>query len=173
MLRFVDIALGIGLSCALLAGASPAPVDNVRKTAPNFTLSDSKGASVRLSDYKGKVVLLDFWATWCHGCKTEIPWYMEFQNKYKDKGLSVIGVSMDEDGWKSVKPFLEEKKMNYAVVIGNEDLARLYAVDALPVTLLIDRDGKIADSHPGMVDKDAFENEIRVLLQERAKNAAK
>ena len=165
MLRFVDIALGIGLSCALLAGASPAPVDNVRKTAPNFTLSDSKGASVRLSDYKGKVVLLDFWATWCHGCKTEIPWYMEFQNRYKDKGLAVIGVSMDDDGWKSVKPFIEENKMNYEVVIGNEALAKLYAVDNLPVTLLIDRTGNIAVSHAGMVDKAAFENEIRELLQ--------
>jgi cytochrome c biogenesis protein CcmG/thiol:disulfide interchange protein DsbE len=173
MLRFVDIALGIGLSCALLAGASPAPVDNVRKTAPNFTLSDSKGASVRLSDYKGKVVLLDFWATWCHGCKTEIPWYMEFQNKYKDKGLAVIGVSMDDDGWKSVKPFVEEQKMNYAVVIGNEALAKLYAVDALPVTLLIDRNGKIAVSHAGMVEKDAFEKEIQALLQHSAKNIPK
>ena len=173
MLRFVDIALGIGLSCALLAGASPAPEYNMRKTAPNFTLSDSKGASVRLSDYKGKVVLLDFWATWCHGCKTEIPWYMEFQNKYKDKGLAVIGVSMDDDGWKSVKPFVEEQKMNYAVVIGNEALAKLYSVDALPVTLLIDRDGKIAVSHAGMVEKDAFEKEIRALLQDSPKNIAK
>jgi len=176
MLRrmLAQIALGIGLVAAFLVWPTLTPAaDNLRKTAPNFTLSDSNGASVRLADYKGSVVLLDFWATWCHGCKTEIPWYMEFQNKYKDKGLSVIGVSMDEDGWKSVKPFLEEKKMNYTVVIGNEDLARLYAVDALPVTLLIDRDGKIADSHPGMVDKDAFENEIRALLQERAKNAAK
>ena len=142
----------------------------MRKTAPNFTLSDSKGTSVRLSDYKGRVVLLDFWATWCHGCKIEIPWYMEFQNKYKDKGLSVIGVSMDEDGWKSVKPFLEEKKMNYTVVVGNADLAKLYGVDQLPVTLLIDRDGKIADSHAGMVDKNAFEKEIALLLEDSAKN---
>src|SRR6267378_918155 len=168
-----QILLGMGLVNVLLAFPTQVPAENLRQAAPNFILSDSKGTSVRLSDYKGKVVLLDFWATWCHGCKTEIPWYMEFQNKYKDKGLSVIGVSMDDDGWKSVKPFLEEKKMNYAVVIGNEDLARLYAVDALPVTLLIDRDGKIAAWYPGMVDKDNFENEIRVLLQERAKNAAK
>ena len=175
MLRHMleEIVLGVGLVAAFLVWPMPMPAANLRKAAPNFTLSDSNSTSVRLADYKGRVVLLDFWATWCHGCKTEIPWYMEFQNKYKDKGLSVIGVSMDEDGWKSVKPFLEEKKMNYAVVIGNEDLARLYAVDALPVTLLIDRDGKIAAWYPGMVDKDNFENEIRVLLQERAKNAAK
>jgi thioredoxin-related protein len=102
----------------------------------------------------------------------EIPWYMEFQSKYKDSGLSAIGVSMDEDGWKSVKPFLKEKPINYAVVIGNPELAKLYAVDALPVTLLIDREGKIAATHVGMVDKDAFESEIKVLLGEGATHAA-
>jgi cytochrome c biogenesis protein CcmG/thiol:disulfide interchange protein DsbE len=171
--RFTEIVLGVGLVAAFLVWPTQVPADNVRKTAPNFALSDSKGAAVRLSDYKGRVVLLDFWATWCHGCKTEIPWYMEFQNKYKDKGLAVIGVSMDDDGWKSVKPFVEEQKMNYAVVIGNEALAKLYSVDALPVTLLIDRDGKIAVSHAGMVEKDAFEKEIRALLQDSPKNIAK
>jgi peroxiredoxin len=170
---FAETLLGIGLGVAFLVLPTQVPADNSRKAAPNFTLSDSKGASVRLSDYQGRVVLLDFWATWCHGCKTEIPWYMEFQNKYKDKGLSAIGVSMDEDGWKSVKPFVEEQKMNYAIVIGNEGLAKLYAVDALPVTMLIDRNGKIAVSHAGMVDKEAFENEIRVLLQDGVKNVSK
>ena len=171
--RFAEIVQGVGLVAAFLVLPTQVPADNVRKTAPNFALSDSKGVAVRLSDYKGRVVLLDFWATWCHGCKTEIPWYMEFQNKYKDKGLAVIGVSMDDDGWKSVKPFVEEQKMNYAVVIGNEALAKLYSVDALPVTLLIDRDGKIAVSHAGMVEKDAFEKEIRALLQDSPKNIAK
>ena len=168
--RFLaEIVLGIGLVSALLTLPAQLPAYNLLKAAPDFTLTDSKGASVRLSDYKGKVVLLDFWATWCHGCKTEIPWYMEFQNKYRDKGLSVIGVSMDDDGWKSVKPFIEENKMNYTVVIGNQDLAKLYAVDNLPVTLLIDRTGNIAVSHAGMVDKAAFENEIRALLQDSQK----
>jgi len=138
-------------------------------TAPNFTLNDSKGATVRLSDYKGKVVLLAFWATWCLWCETEIPWYMEFQNKYRDKGLSVVGVSMDEDGWRSVRPFLEEKRMTYTVVVGDAHLAKLYSVDALPVTFLINRNGKIAYSQAGIVDKDAFESEIRVLLGVRSR----
>jgi len=120
------------------------------------------------------VVLLDFWATWCEGCKVEIPWYMEFQKKYNESGLSVVGVSMDEDGWKSVKPFLEEKKVNYPVVIGDWDLAKQFGITALPVTLLIDRDGKVADLHAGMVDKDTFEHEIQILLKESAsKKAAK
>ena len=81
--------------------------------------------------------------------------------------LSVIGVSMDDDGWKSVRPFLQQKKLNYPVVLGNQDLAKLYGVDSLPVTLLIDREGKIADSHSGMVDKNNFEREIEALLQEK------
>jgi cytochrome c biogenesis protein CcmG/thiol:disulfide interchange protein DsbE len=99
---------------------------------------------------------------------------MEFQSKYKDRGLSVIGVSMDEDGWKSVKPFLEKSPMNYSVVVGNPDLAKLYGVDSMPMTLLIDRDGKIAASHVGMVDKDAFDGEIQILLKEGVpKRAAK
>jgi cytochrome c biogenesis protein CcmG/thiol:disulfide interchange protein DsbE len=93
---------------------------------------------------------------------------MEFQNKYKQSGLSVIGVSMDDDGWKSVKPFLAEKGVNYTVVIGNWDLAKRFGITALPVTLLIDRDGKIADLHAGMVDKDTFEKEIQILLKDSA-----
>jgi peroxiredoxin len=139
-----------------------------RKDAPDFTLSDSNGASVKLSSYKGRVVLLDFWATWCEGCKVEIPWYMDFQKKYKEEGLSVVGVSMDEEGWKSVKPFLADKKINYPVVIGNEDLAKLFGITMLPVTLLIDRNGKVAELHIGMVDKDVFESEIRILLKDGA-----
>jgi thiol-disulfide isomerase/thioredoxin len=115
------------------------------------------------------VVLLDFWGTFCEVCKVEIPWYVEFQSKYKESGLSVVGVSLDEDGWKSVKPFVEEKKVNYPIVIGNWDLARLFGFgNELPLTLLIDRDGKIADLHAGIVNKNTFESEIQILLKESA-----
>lgn len=85
----------------------------------------------------------------------------------------MIGVSMDEDGWKSVKPFLEKTKLSYPVVIGNEALAKLYGGDAMPMTLLIDRNGKIAASHVGLVDKDKFESEIRMLLQRSAKSVSR
>jgi peroxiredoxin len=163
--------VGLAIVGTLLIGAGVQPTDltaagNARKMAPNFSLDDSHGKTIQLSDFRGRVVLLDFWATWCHGCKTEIPWYMEFDNKYKENGLAVIGVSMDEDGWKSVKPFVAEHKINYPIVVGNQELGKLYSVETLPVTLLIDRDGKIAEAHMGMVEKAAFENEIKALLHE-------
>src|SRR5215471_12705 len=119
----------------LTAPAEIAPA-GYRKAAPGFSLPDSGGATVSLARYQGKVVLLNFWATWCHGCKEEIPWYMEFAGKYKDRGLVVIGVSMDEDGWKSVKPFLQEKQMNYPVIIGNHELMTQYGGDSMPVSVL-------------------------------------
>ena len=123
-------------------------------------------SSVQLSKYKGKVVLLNFWATTCGGCKVEIPWFIEFQARYRSRGFVVIGVSMDDDGWKSVKPYLKEKRINYPIVVGNENLARRYGgVDALPLTLLIDRAGNIAASYTGLVDKETCENEIRTLLR--------
>jgi peroxiredoxin len=176
MLRpmFVGIVLTFTLVVYLsLPARVPATITaaSSRKDAPDFTLNDAKGAPIRLSSYKGRIVVLDFWATWCHGCKTEIPWYMQFQSKYKDSGLIVIGVSMDADGWKSVKPFLVKNKLNYPVVIGNDDLGKLYGVVEMPVTLLIDRNGKIADSHTGMVDKDKFETEIQTLLQDSRKDS--
>ena len=144
-----------------------------RKPAPNFSLADDKNAKISLTDFKGKVILVNFWATWCHGCKEEIPWYMEFAGKYKEGGLVVIGISMDDDGWKAVKPFLQEKKLNYPVVIGDDALARQYSLDAMPLSVLVDREGKIADSHPGVVDKNTWEQEIQKLLQEQPKQASK
>jgi cytochrome c biogenesis protein CcmG/thiol:disulfide interchange protein DsbE len=175
MLR--HIAAAISLAAASLALAANLPADLTpaasRKIATDFSLEDSKGALIKLSSFKGRVVLLDFWATWCTGCKVEIPWYIEFQDKYKSSGLSAIGVSLDDDGWKSVKPFLQQHKINYPIVIGNWDtMGKSFGFDSMPATLLIDRDGKIADLHVGMVDKEAFEADIRTLLKESAKRAA-
>lgn len=137
-----------------------------RKRAPDFARVDATGHKVRLSKYKGKVVLLDFWATWCTGCKEEIPWYVEFAAKYRKSGLAVLGVSMDDDGWKVVKPFLAEKmKIPYPVIIGDNALAKQFGgMDSLPVTLLIDRQGRIAYSHNGVVNRTQFEGEIQELL---------
>jgi cytochrome c biogenesis protein CcmG/thiol:disulfide interchange protein DsbE len=167
MLRML---IGLVIASALLfaAGAQPAHPDaaaGARKTAPDFSLGDLQGKPIKLTDFRGKVVLLDFWATWCHGCKTEIPWFMEFHKKYEMHGLAVIGVSMDEDGWKSVKPFVAEWKIKYPIVVGNQELGKRYSVEAVPVTLLIDRAGRIAAVHEGVVQKDAFEKELNNLLR--------
>ena len=112
------------------------------------------------------MVLLDFWATWCGPCKIEIPWFIEFEQQYKDKGFAVLGVAMDEDGWDAVKPYIEERKMNYRVLLGNDRRAQLYGgLDSLPTTFLIDRAGKIAKVHIGVeTGKDGFQNEINNLL---------
>ena len=160
--------------CSILSARVPAAApDESRKAAPDFTLNDSKGAPVKLSDYKGRVVLLDFWATWCYGCGLEIPWFVDYEKKYKDSGLAVIGVSMDDDGWPVVKPFIEAKEINYAIVLGNADLAKLYKVKNMPVTLLIDREGKIAESYFGMVDRASCEAKIQSLLKGDAKPVSK
>ena len=137
--------------------------------APSFTLTDSTGAVVSLAKLKGRVVQLDFWATWCTSCKVEIPWFMEFQTKYGPKGLSTIGVAMDVEEWKIVRPYVAKHPFNYPIVIGNDELARKYDVPGLPVTVLIDRAGRIAESHVGLVDKAAWEKRIQALLQEPAR----
>jgi thiol-disulfide isomerase/thioredoxin len=141
-----------------------------RKVAPGFTLSDAKRAPITLSDFKGKVVLLDFWATWCAASKVEMPWYVEFESRYRNSGLAIIGVSMDDEGWAIVSSYLEGRPVTYPIVLGDHDVADRFGLASLPVTLLIDRNGKVAAKHFGLVDKADVENEIRKLLKERPKN---
>jgi cytochrome c biogenesis protein CcmG/thiol:disulfide interchange protein DsbE len=137
---------------------------NQRKAAPEFALTDSNGKTVSLKDYQGKIVLLDFWATWCHGCKEEIPWFAEFERKYGEKGFAVVGVSMDDEGWKVVKPFMESTKVPYRIVLGDDVTAKKYNIENMPDTFLIDRDGRIAAAYIGLVDKDDVEQNIRAVL---------
>jgi cytochrome c biogenesis protein CcmG/thiol:disulfide interchange protein DsbE len=137
-----------------------------RNPAPDFTLRDAGGKPLKLSDYRGKVVLLNFWATWCPPCKAEIPWFIEFQKTYKDKGFTVIGVSLDEDGWDVVKPYLERSRINYPVVVGDAQVEQHYGgLESLPTTFIIDREGRIADVHIGLVTKNIYEEQIRSLVE--------
>ena len=167
-----SLALCFALACAMLwSGCSKATQKTAAQNskfeqAPDFKLQDANGQAVRLSDYRGKVVLLDFWATWCGPCKIEIPWFMDFEKEFKDRGFAVLGVSMDEDGWKVVKPYVASMKMNYRVLLGNDEVSGKYGgLDSLPTTLLIDRQGRIASKHIGITGgKEDFKNAIVELL---------
>jgi len=134
------------------------------KPLPDLVLKDSSGKTVSLKKFRGKVVLVDFWATWCHGCKEEIPWFAEFQKNYGKKGLTVVGVSMD-DGWDVVKTFLAANPLPYRIVLGNDGVANRFGITNLPNTYLIDRQGNVAAAWEGMVDKDQVDAEIRKALQ--------
>lgn len=141
---------------------------NNRKPAAKFVLKDSSGKTVRLKNFHGKVLLLDFWATWCHGCKQEIPWFSEFQKAYGRKEFAVVGVSMDEGGWSVVKPFLSETHVSYQMILGDDAMARRYGIKSLPDTFLIDRQGRVAAIYKeGLVDKKDVDANIRALLSER------
>jgi thiol-disulfide isomerase/thioredoxin len=132
--------------------------------APAFSLSDLSGRTLSLSDYKGKVVVLDFWATWCGPCRIEIPGFVELQNHYGNQGLAMIGISMD-DGPEPVVEFYKQFKMNYPVALGSERLGELYGgIFGLPTTFLIGRDGRIYAKHVGATDPALIEEEVKQLL---------
>jgi peroxiredoxin len=151
--------------------ARPVKADAERKAAPSFSLKDADGRTVTLADYKGKVVLLNFWATWCGPCKIEIPWFADFEQKYKDRGFAVLGVAMDEEGWEIVKPYIAKNKVNYRILVGDDTTAQMYGgVESLPTTFMIDSSGRIASTHVGLVSKSDYENEI-VQLLDSAKRA--
>lgn len=169
----------VGLALALGAwfpgtspGQPPAPRADkaaaVGQPAPEFSLTDLGGKPLDLSAYRGRVVLLDFWATWCSPCLKEIPHFVELQNKFRGRGLQIIGISLDDDA-ASVRKFYEKLKMNYPVALGDAALAERYGgILGLPVGFVIGCDGRIKSRHAGETDVSVFEREIVPLLQEKA-----
>jgi thiol-disulfide isomerase/thioredoxin len=175
----IATAGALALSVLTLARPLPLPFDhvdasgsgggcpaNAKSATLNFTLKDVNNQDVSLASLKGKVILLDFWATWCGPCKIEIPWFIEFQNRYGKDGLQVVGISVD-DTPDRLKPFVSQMKMNYIVLQGldQEDVLDAFGpIFGVPVTLVISRDGKICTRHTGLGSKQAFESAIKALL---------
>lgn len=135
------------------------------QAAPDFRLKDIDGNTVRLSDLRGKAVVLNFWATWCPPCKEEIPWFIDLQNKYGSQGLQIVGVSMDEGGKDAVVPFAKQMGINYKVLLGTPEVGDLYGgVNALPTTFYIGRDGKVLEYVPGLIGHREVEDNIKAAL---------
>lgn len=168
-IRIAILAIAAAASAAaqptVRAGLQSAPE---RKPAAELALRDAIGKTAKLKQYRGKVVLLDFWATWCTGCKQEIPWFVEFQRKFGTKRFAVVGVSLDEGGWDVLKPFLAKAHVPYRMLLGDDATAQRYGISNMPDTFLIDRRGKVAAAYiAGLVDKDNVETNINALLSER------
>ena len=134
--------------------------------APDFTLPDLEGNSLTLSDFKGRVIILNFWATWCPPCRREIPDFVELYEKYKDEGLVIIGVSLDRGDSRSVKQFSKNYKINYPIVLGNVTVTQDYGgVRAIPTTFIIDRKGNVKEKYVGYQPRATFENAVKKLLE--------
>jgi len=140
--------------------------EDQRVLAPDFTLPQLDGQSLRLSDFRGKVVLIDFWASWCVPCREETPYFVQLQHKYGSRGLQIIGISMDDDA-DPARKFSEEFHMNYPIVMGNAKIGETYGgVLGVPIAFLIDRRGRIAAKHTGATGAVVFDREARLLLRE-------
>ena len=161
--------LSFGFAVAgILLFASPLYRANAATTAaPDWQLKDLDGQTVKLSDFKGKVVILNFWATWCGPCRAEVPIFKELQEKYAAQGLTVVGVS-DDTGVSDVKSYVMQTGINYPVVLGDEKTVADYGgFTAIPTTFVIDRNGNIVTSHQGAQSKKVFESEILPLLGQK------
>ena len=154
---------------ALFAGPALGASPVTPFPAPAWTLKDVNGADVKLDQFKGKVVVLDFWATWCGPCRSEIPGYIKLQKKYADDGLVIVGVATGDGGPDVVKSFMQKEGMNYQVVIGDDDVSAAYgSIEAIPTTFIIDRDGRIVDRKVGAEPTADYEKTILSYLKPKA-----
>ncbi len=171
----MKIRIAAILAACLTAGAWLSPpcqgqtaAPAIGQPAPVFSLQDVSGKALDLAAYRGKVVLLDFWATWCAPCLTEIPHFVDLQKRYRDRGVQIIGISLDDEA-APVRAFYQKLKMNYPVAIGDAKLAERYGgILGMPVAFVIGCDGRIRAQHAGETDASVFERDIVPLLRESA-----
>jgi peroxiredoxin len=137
------------------------------KSAPEFSLEALDGKTVRLADFRGKGVLLNFWATWCQPCKIEMPWFEELQREYRSQGLQVVGIAMDDASKEDIAKFAKEMGVNYPILLGKEAVGDAYGgVQFLPSTFFIDRDGKVVDRIFGLRSRSEIEDDIKLALSQ-------
>jgi peroxiredoxin len=159
-MKRIAAVLVIFLSFGVLTAA------NAQKKAPNFSLKTGDGKSYELYQNKGKVVVLNFWATWCGPCREEIPDFIEVYKKYKDQGVEIVGVSLDKGGWEKVNPFVKQNNINYPIVLGNQAVASTFGkIQFIPTTFIIDPSGNIVDEHTGVMTKAMLEAKIKPYLK--------
>lgn len=148
------------------AGA-PAPIGKgeIGSQAPAYQLTDLSGQTVSSSAFAGKVVIVDFWATWCPPCRDEVPHFVQLQSKYRDQGLVIVGLSLDAGGAKDVAPFAEEYNVNYPMLLNADEVAKAFGgINSIPTTFVIDRQGKIVKRFAGFTPPEVFEATIAPLL---------
>jgi peroxiredoxin len=165
MVVMVMVLFGIGRA-GRSAGHLGAPRADVEdKVAPDFALQSINGKTVRLSDFRGKAVLLNFWATYCAPCRIEMPWFVELQDRYAAEGLQVVGVAMDDAGPDDIEKFASELGVNYPILVGEETVGNAYGgVQFLPSTFYIGRDGKVVGKVFGLKTKNEIEENIKKTL---------
>jgi len=148
-------------------------VGDVRgQAAPEFELTSLDGKRVKLSDFRGKAVLLNFWATWCEPCKVEMPWFVELQKKYGNDGLVVLGVAMDDTETSKIAQFASEMGVNYPVLLGTDQVSEDYGnVQYLPTSFYIDREGKLVGKGTGLLGRDEIEQNVQKALASRVAGA--
>jgi peroxiredoxin len=164
------VALVVGIPCSGSAGVSAISSAGASAVAegteaPDLIVKDLSGKDVKLSDYKGKVVVLNFWATWCGPCRAEIPSFVKLRERYHNKGLEIIGLSLDQDDQNGVAAFAERFKINYTVVFGTPEAVEAYGpMNAIPTTVIIDRRGQMRGRHLGMLSFSEIEDAIKDLI---------
>ena len=162
-------ALLIADAAPLRAAAASPAVAPAPLPAPAWKLKDVDGKAVELAQFRGKVVILDFWATWCPPCRTEIPGYIALQKKYAQDGLVVVGISVDTDGTAPVRKFVKDFGMNYTVVMADDTVQDAYGpLQGYPTTFIIDRDGRIRDKKLGRMPAAQFEQKVLAVLRPAA-----